>query len=192
MWYNDAGPIGLPRKPRRRSPAPVPEKIMPLDLCDRALWARILAVDETSHGYFAHREDMPGAILFTKGQSPAVNLALIQQTTAADAGQVLESIIDHYSRFGPETRVRLTPLSESGDWPQRLARRGFVPLDEDELVMVLTPAGAAIGGTPAPGFTADLPLAVRRASAEDGAEVGADVFTRVQRAGFGMPMGDLE
>ena len=90
---------------------------MSLDLCDRALWARILAVDETSHEYFAYREDMPGAILFTNSQSPAFNLALIQQTTATDAGQVLESIIDHYARLGPETRVRLTPLSEPGDWP---------------------------------------------------------------------------
>ena len=51
---------------------------MSLDPCDRALWARILAMDETSHEYFAHREDMPGAILFTNSQSPTFNLARSQ------------------------------------------------------------------------------------------------------------------
>jgi ribosomal protein S18 acetylase RimI-like enzyme len=166
--------------------------MMSLDRCDRALWARILAVDETSHEYFAEREDVPGAILFSNGQSPAFNLALVQQTTTADAGHVLESIIDHYQRSGVETRVRLTPLSEPGDWPQRLAQRGFIPLeDEDELFMVVTPAGAATSAAPAPGHPVGLPLAVRRASPEAGAEVGAEIVTRVQRAGFGTPMGDL-
>jgi ribosomal protein S18 acetylase RimI-like enzyme len=168
---------------------------MPLDLCDRALWARILAVDETSHEYFAQREDIPGAILFTNSQSPDSSLALIQQSAAVNPGRVLESVIDHYARLGLDTRVRLTPLSAPGDWPQRLAQRGFHPLEqEDKLFMALTPAGAGggAGGTPAPDHGAAPPLAVRRVSPEAGADVGADIVTRVQRAGFGAPKDDLD
>jgi ribosomal protein S18 acetylase RimI-like enzyme len=163
---------------------------MYLDLSSRALWARILAVDETSHEYFATREDAPGAILFTSDQSPAFNLALITRTTAADAGPVLESIIDHYSRVGRDTRVRLTPLSEPGDWPQRLAQRGFVPLEaEDELFMAL-PAASGVTATGA-GQPAGPSVTVRRVSTDVGAEDEAEVFTRVQRAGFGEPLEGL-
>jgi ribosomal protein S18 acetylase RimI-like enzyme len=163
---------------------------MSLDLSSRALWARILAVDETSHEYFAVREDAPGAILFTNGQKPDSNLALIQQSTGADAGRRLEAIIEHYSRLGLDTRVRLTPLSEPGDWPARLARRGFIPLEtEDELFMAL-PAAAGVT-PPGAGQAAVPPVTVRRVSAGDGAAAEAEVFTRVQRAGFGEPLEGL-
>ena len=154
-----------------------------MDPHDRALWARVLAVDETSHEYFAQRQDLPGAILFTCAPSPEFNLALLQQTTTAKADRLLDDVIAHYTRLGAATRVRLTPLSAPADWPDRLAARGFLPLpDEDELFLVLT-------GTHAAGLAAGLPanpeVTVRRVSRET-AETDAAVFTRVQRAGFGM------
>jgi ribosomal protein S18 acetylase RimI-like enzyme len=163
------------------------------DLSDRAQWARILAVDETSHEYNARREDAPGAVLFTNSRKPDASLALIQQSTGEDASRALEAVIGHYSRLGLDTRVRLTPVSEPGDWPQRLARRGFAPLEEeDELFMALTPPGTAAAEASALGLLGRQSLAVRRASPEPGAEVGAEVVARTQMAGFGESMDDLD
>ena len=45
------------------------------------LWARILAVDERSHEYFAERTDWPGVALFTNPGAPPFNLAVIGEAT---------------------------------------------------------------------------------------------------------------
>jgi ribosomal protein S18 acetylase RimI-like enzyme len=164
---------------------------MTLDLRDQALWARVLAVDETSHEYFAQREDRPGAVLFTSARGPAYSLVLITRTTVAAAGPMLESIIDHYAGVDQDTRVRVTPLSEPGDWPERLSRRGFVPLEaEDELFMAL-PAAAGEVIAPDCRHLSPSSVQIRRVSSGAGAKDEAEVFTRVQLAGFGEPLDGL-
>ena len=109
----------------------------------RDLWARILAVDERSHEYFAERTDWPGAALFTNPGAPPFNLAVIGEATEDAASGLLDRIAGHYHSLGLACRVRVTPLSRPADWPDRLAARGFRHLaEEDEEFMLFTGAVA--------------------------------------------------
>ncbi len=102
---------------------------------DRALWARILKADEASHEFFSEREDWPGAAVFSNPTDAAFNLAVIGQSDGG-SDDLLERLVRHYWSIGQRPRVRITPLSQPGNWPERLASRGFAPLPEDELFMV--------------------------------------------------------
>jgi ribosomal protein S18 acetylase RimI-like enzyme len=106
------------------------------ELDDRELWARVLKSDEASHEFFSERQDWPGATVFTNAVDAAFNLAVIDQPDPGAADDLLESLARHYRAMGVRPRVRITPLSLPEDLPDRLARRGFSALEEDELFMI--------------------------------------------------------
>ena len=143
----------------------------------RDLWARILAVDETSHEYHAERHDWPGAIVFTNPQNESFNLALIQDVAPAQVDPLLDAIVDHYRGLGVPPRIRLTPFSRPDGWQQRLTERGFAHVDEDEVFLLLS--GRL---TLAPNPMVQVKHVPEQATPE--------VFARTQQAGFDAPPED--
>lgn len=142
---------------------------------DVGLWARILAVDERSHEYFAERQDLPGVALFTNPGAPPFNLAVIGNVPAEATAATLEDVVGHYHRLGLPARVRVTPLSRPSGWPERLASGGFSRLVEEEEQFMVRDGSPLEGG---PGR-----VSVRRV--EDEAALGE--FVRVQQAGWETP-----
>jgi ribosomal protein S18 acetylase RimI-like enzyme len=146
-------------------------------MAGRSLWARILAVDEESHEYFAQREDRPGAIVFTNAAVSSCNLALLTSVEPAHAGELLESLIQHFRALNVQVNVRVTPFSRPRDWRRRLAARGFVPAGEGEVFMLLQ---GELAASPEP------PVQVRRVPQE----AGAGVFVRTSRVAWEVPEGE--
>lgn len=143
------------------------------DVEDRDLWARVLKADEASHLLVLEREDWAGAAVFTNPAEGDRNLAVIGQATTEAADDLLEALVRHFRAAGVTPRVRVTPLSTPADWPERLARRGFAPVrEEDEVFMIRKPAG-------------NLPLTVGVTVKRVPLEATEEDFARVQHAGWG-------
>ena len=138
----------------------------------RTTWARILKTDLQSHAYVAERADWPGAAVFSHAGVDGFNLAVLQQTTPAEADALLGRLAAHYRALGVTPRVRVTPLSEPADWPARLQARGWIEAAGEEVFMQL------VGSLRVP---PNPEVQVFRAPAE----VSLDDCVRVQSEGFG-------
>ncbi|MCW5853538.1 MAG: GNAT family N-acetyltransferase, partial [Anaerolineae bacterium] len=138
----------------------------------RTTWARILKTDLQSHAYVAEAADWPGAAVFSHASVDGFNLAVLQQTTPAEADALPARIAAHYRALGVTPRVRVTPLSAPTDWPARLQRHGWVEAAGEEVFMQLV---GPLRVPPSPD------VRVRQAPAEASL---ADVV-RVQSEGFG-------
>ena len=94
---------------------------------DKTVWDRVLRADERFYGYFADRLEMPGAVLFIaeRPDAPEFDLAFIGSVAEDKADATLSRIKRHFRAHGRTPRIRLTPLSLPGDWPEILRRAGF-------------------------------------------------------------------
>jgi len=144
-----------------------------LEQDNRRMWARVLKADLASHLLVLERQDWPGVAVFTNPAEGDRNLAVIGQAEAVAADGLLESLVRHYQAAGVTPRVRVTPLSTPADWPDRLAGRGFSPVEEeDELFMVRQRAW-------------DLPREADVTVCGVPLEASEEEFTRVQHVGWG-------
>ncbi|MFN8484980.1 MAG: GNAT family N-acetyltransferase [Anaerolineae bacterium] len=140
---------------------------------EREICRRILAFDEVSHEYWAQRADWPGVVVFTNTRDEPGNVAILQSVPTEAVDATIAQIVRHYRAVDMTPRVRVTPLSEPPDWPQRLARHGFVESGEREVFMRL------LGDLARPLNPA---VCVRRAPDE----ISLETFVQIQNAGFGM------
>lgn len=143
---------------------------------DLDLWERILRAEEANLAYFAARTELPGVSVFTceRPDAPEFDLAVIYRVAEADADVVLQEIVAHFLAQGRTPRVRLTPLSLPGDWPDRVRRAGFVETAERHRFFTV-PETARLLPNP--------DVVVRRAvTPED-----ADRFSAIQVVGFAIP-----
>jgi GNAT superfamily N-acetyltransferase len=114
---------------------------------DDPLMPAILRGFETAFCYYAERSLVDGTVVFTCPEVPFYTLARIDRIAddAADAARA--AWCRHFEARGCGPRVRLTPLSTPADWPERLARAGFVETDGERYWIV--PPEVQLGPNPA-------------------------------------------
>ena len=147
---------------------------------DLVSWKRILRADEANLAFFAERFEAPGAAIFCAPDAPVpeFDVALIGNVDPLAADETLATIECFYRDRGRQPRLRLTPLSRPGDWPERLRATGFVETEEP-LVYFSVPREARLSPR------ADVHV-WRVASPTDGEQ-----FAAIQVAGFGLPPAEV-